>query len=30
LRMLGEAGFGRVEVEEIETDPINVYYVASR
>jgi len=30
LRMLGEAGFGRVDVKEIETDPFNVYYVASR
>jgi hypothetical protein len=30
LRMLGEAGFGRVDVKEIETDPFNVCYVASR
>jgi 2-polyprenyl-3-methyl-5-hydroxy-6-metoxy-1,4-benzoquinol methylase len=30
LRMLGEAGFGRVDVKEIETDPFNCYYVASR
>jgi SAM-dependent methyltransferase len=30
LRMLGEAGFGRVDVKEIETDPFNCYYVATR
>jgi hypothetical protein len=30
LRMLGEAGFGRVDVKEIETDPFNCYYIASR
>jgi 2-polyprenyl-3-methyl-5-hydroxy-6-metoxy-1,4-benzoquinol methylase len=30
LRMLGEAGFDRVDVKEIETDPFNCYYVATR
>jgi hypothetical protein len=30
MRMLGEAGFGRVDVKEIVTDPFNCYYVASR
>lgn len=29
VRMLGEAGFGKVEVKEIETDPFNSYYVAT-
>jgi hypothetical protein len=26
----GQHGFGRVDVKEIETDPFNCYYVASR
>lgn len=30
LRMLGEAGFRHVDVKEIETDPFNSYYVATR
>jgi 2-polyprenyl-3-methyl-5-hydroxy-6-metoxy-1,4-benzoquinol methylase len=30
VRMLGDAGFGQVEVKEIETDPFNCYYVATR
>ena len=30
VRMVGEAGFGNVEVKEIETDPFNSYYVATR
>jgi SAM-dependent methyltransferase len=30
VRMLGEAGFGNVEVKEIETDPFNSYDVATR
>ncbi|MGH9193718.1 MAG: class I SAM-dependent methyltransferase [Acidimicrobiales bacterium] len=30
LRMLAEAGFGHVDVKEIETDPFNSYYVATR
>lgn len=30
LRMLGEAGFDRVDVKEIETDPFNSYYVATK
>jgi SAM-dependent methyltransferase len=30
VRMLGEAGFGNVEVKEIETDPFNSYFVATR
>lgn len=29
VRMLGEAGFGAVEVHEIESDPVNAYYVAT-
>ena len=29
-RMLGEAGFPKVEVRELEHDPINLYYVARR
>ena len=28
--MLGDAGFGDVAVHEIESDPINFYYVARR
>ncbi len=28
--MLGDAGFARVEVKEIETDPFNSYYVATK
>ncbi len=28
--MLAEAGFGRVEVERIEDDPFNAYYVATK
>jgi SAM-dependent methyltransferase len=30
LRMLGEAGFSHIDVKEIETDPFNCYYVATR
>ena len=30
VRMLLEAGFGKVDVKEMETDPINSYYVATR
>ena len=30
LRMLGDAGFGRVEVKRIPGDIINNYYVATR
>ena len=30
LKMLGDAGFTDVRVEEIETDPINYYYVAHK
>jgi hypothetical protein len=30
VRMLGEAGFSHVDVKEIETDPFNYYYVATR
>ena len=30
VRMLDEAGFGHVDVKEIETDPFNCYYVATR
>jgi SAM-dependent methyltransferase len=30
VRLLHAAGFARVEVEEIETDPLNCYYVATR
>jgi 2-polyprenyl-3-methyl-5-hydroxy-6-metoxy-1,4-benzoquinol methylase len=30
LSMLGDAGFKDVRVEEIETDPINYYYVATK
>jgi hypothetical protein len=30
LSMLGDAGFKDVRVEEIETDPINSYYVAKK
>jgi len=30
VRMLGEAGFADVDVKEIETDPFNCYYVATR
>jgi 2-polyprenyl-3-methyl-5-hydroxy-6-metoxy-1,4-benzoquinol methylase len=30
VRMLGEAGFSHVEVTEIEADPFNAYYVATR
>jgi len=30
VRMLAEAGFARVDVHEVETDPINSYYVATR
>ena len=30
LSMLADAGFTDVRVEEIDTDPINYYYVASR
>ena len=28
--MLGDAGFGDVEVRQIESDPINYYYVARK
>lgn len=30
VAMLGEAGFGQVEVKEIETDPFNYYYLATQ
>ena len=30
LSMLADAGFSEVRVEEIETDPINYYYVATK
>src|SRR5581483_1801925 len=30
VRMLKEAGFGTVDVEAVEGDPINVYYVATK
>lgn len=30
LRMLGEAGFADVEVREVDTDPLNAYYVCTR
>lgn len=30
VAMLGEAGFSQVEVKEIETDPFNSYYVATK
>jgi 2-polyprenyl-3-methyl-5-hydroxy-6-metoxy-1,4-benzoquinol methylase len=30
VRMLGEAGFGNVDIKEIETDPFNSYYIATR
>ncbi|MGW2835552.1 class I SAM-dependent methyltransferase [Streptomyces sp. NPDC001286] len=30
VRMLKEAGFGNVDVEAVEGDPINVYYVATK
>lgn len=30
LRMLQDAGFDRVEVHEVETDPFNAYYVATK
>ena len=30
LQMLGDAGFAHVDVHEIETDPFNSYYVATR
>ena len=30
VRMLGEAGFGHVEVHQFETDPFNNYYVAGK
>ncbi|MGI8605702.1 MAG: transcriptional regulator, partial [Gaiellaceae bacterium] len=30
LEMLGEAGFGDVEVKQIDGDPFNNYYVAKR
>lgn len=30
VRMLGEAGFAHVDVHEVETDPFNSYYVATK
>ncbi|MER6061333.1 methyltransferase domain-containing protein [Streptomyces sp. NPDC001792] len=30
VRMLGEAGFGTIDIKSVEGDPINVYYVATR
>lgn len=30
VRMLGEAGFSHVDVKDIETDPFNSYYIATR
>jgi hypothetical protein len=30
VAMLGDAGFAWVEVKEIETDPFNSYYVATK
>jgi SAM-dependent methyltransferase len=30
LSMLGDAGFGQVEAKEVEADPFNAYYVASK
>jgi SAM-dependent methyltransferase len=30
LTMLGDAGFTQVGVEEVDTDPINYYYVATK
>jgi hypothetical protein len=30
VRMLGEAGFDHVDVHEVETDPFNSYYVATK
>jgi ubiquinone/menaquinone biosynthesis C-methylase UbiE len=30
VRMLGEAGFAHVEVKEVESDPMNLYYIATR
>lgn len=29
-RMLGEAGFGRIDTQRVEGDILNVYYVARR
>ncbi|MEU1278048.1 methyltransferase domain-containing protein [Streptomyces sp. NPDC005805] len=29
-RMLGEAGFGQVDIRSVEGDPLNVYYVAAK
>jgi hypothetical protein len=30
VRMLGEAGFTNVDVKEIDSDPMNSYYIATR
>ncbi|MDQ3734372.1 MAG: transcriptional regulator, partial [Actinomycetota bacterium] len=30
LAMLGEAGFSTVEIKELESDPFNSYYVATK
>jgi SAM-dependent methyltransferase len=30
VQMLHEAGFGHVDVNEVETDPLNCYYIATR